>query len=94
MKNHSLSRLIGPPIAPLKFWMCAIPFALVTLRARSSSSTLSDCHVPVGPAQEHRPLTMLPPSFGIDVQPHAAPAVSAGIALVMTLASAASASSQ
>ena len=64
-KNHSLSLQMGPPIEALKFWMCAMPFALVKFCARISSLTLLLCQLPSEPPTKMLPLTLLPPSFGI-----------------------------
>ena len=93
VKNQSRSVFTGPPSAPLKFCTCAVPLALVNPRAFSSSSTLSDCHVPLVPPMNTAPLTTLPPSLRMLLIRMPPDEVSAGIAAVITLVSATSASS-
>ncbi len=61
-----------------------MPLASRMLRARSLSSTLSDCQLPSVPPMNTDPLIMLPPSFRMLLSRMPPPDVSAGIAAVIT----------
>ena len=73
-----------------------MPLALRMLRgaARSSSSTLAACQVPLLKPRNVAPLNMLPPSFSTLFKRIPPPDVSAGMPLVITLISDCSMSSK
>src|ERR1700687_1497852 len=100
-KNQKLSLWIGPPIAPLKFWMCMVPLPLWTfwllrygVRVGGAAVVqLRTGHVMApAPPRNTDPLTMLPPSFGTEFTRMPPEAFSAVCALVVTETSAFSAS--
>src|SRR5215470_3423065 len=63
-KNHSLSRLIGPPSEPLTSHSLMRPAASVTPCAFSASSTLCPCAQLPAPEPNPVPEYRLPPVFG------------------------------
>jgi hypothetical protein len=64
LKNHSLSRLIGPPSAKLVSQFLMILGTSVMPKARRPSSRLSPCDHPPAVLPNTVPLNVLPPVFG------------------------------
>src|SRR5262249_36495025 len=92
VRNQSRSLMTGPPNVALKSWMCSTVLPVWTPRRRISSLTASAIQDPWVPPAYPDALKVLPPSrMTIDWRKPPA-ALSAGIALVVMLTSAPTAS--
>src|SRR5713226_6356630 len=100
-KNQNLFRWMGPPSAPLKFWMWMVPLPLCTfwllryalrLGAAAVVQLLTGHVMAPAPPKNTAPLKTLPPSFGIEFTRMPPEEFSAVCALVVTETSAFSAS--